>query len=115
MAPKELCDRSAERALTRSVEVSPRSMDVPPPSSTRENTSATQLGAQLCETAAVSSSSVPSKNDFNCPASRSQAVLCTGAISGIGAMAPIITDVPFTSVVRLPALMPWRRSQIVAS
>jgi hypothetical protein len=30
-------------------------------------------------------------------------------------MAPIITDVPFTSVVRLPALTPCFRSQTVAS
>ena len=33
----------------------------------------------------------------------------------IDAIAPIITDVPLTSVVRLPALIPWRRSQTVAS
>lgn len=68
-----------------------------------------------CEIEAVSSDPLPNKNDLSWVAKRSHAVLCTGAMSGIGAIAPIITDVPFTSVDKVPTVTPCRKSHTVAS
>ena len=52
------------------------------------------------------SSLVPTRNAFNWLAMRSHAVRCTGEMSGMGTIAPIMTEVPFTSVLTVPTLVP---------
>lgn len=109
---RRLCDRGAERWLT-CVATSFRWLVEEWVPSERGSDAMTVYFALALATG--SPSPPPIRNNLSCPASRSHAVLCTGAIRGMGAIAPIITEVPFTPVVTVPAFTPSRTSQIVAS
>jgi hypothetical protein len=60
-------------------------------------------------------SSLPVKNVRNWPAMRLQAVVATRAMNGSGTIAPMIAEVPVTSVSTVPADFACLMSQIVAS